>query len=49
MIVFFYAPVYCVLGTVYKLVARHAASALQTLIRNHSLMHHSQHGGMPNF
>ena len=43
-----YRPI-ALLNTVYKLVARHAASALQTFIRDHSLMHHSQHGGMPNF
>ena len=43
-----YRPI-ALLNIVYKLVARHNASALQTFIRDHSLMHHSQHGGMPNF
>ena len=33
----------------YKLVARHATSALQALIKDHTFIHHSQHGGIPNF
>ena len=43
-----YRPI-ALLNTVYKLVARHATSTLQALIKDHTLIHHSQRGGMPNF
>ena len=33
----------------YKIVARHATSNLEDLIKDHISIHHSQHGGMPTF